>query len=329
MSVCTGIELVESLPTGGDLLKVTIDNTTEALWFFEHSAALEYLNQDVIVEYRQDIYKGDLRQFIATFVKPTKVNTIDREENIKLFCDSVDNYSNVSFNEIQMGETRAGCIVYCISSEFKTSAAAVWQELIIRDRSMHVAKLRIFDYDNKSADYAGSYVCTELARNQYGFQSEFIAPINGECPPNPEIEIARNFIVSYFSDDVAAMDYNAKYALIDTLQTVIDYEPGYALVRLAMELSMVDAMKNITNDVDLKSIGQALLAERGFHCRKSELSSLVNNVIMASSAQWPNKVLVLKLLDIPTEENIPEYKVMCSIKSTVDSILRVRKGVVD
>lgn len=329
MSVCTGIELVETLSANNDLLKVTIDDNTEAYWFYSYSNALQYLNQDVIVEYRQDIYKGEMRQFIATFVIPTVITTLSKDTNIKLFSDSVDNYATLSFNEIQIGETVPNCIVYCVNSEFKSSAAATWQELIIRDKTMHIAKLRIFDYDNKMADFKGRYVQTDLSRNKYGFQSEFIFPIEGSVMPNAEIEIAANYIKTYFCNDMAAMDFMNAYTFIPSMKEYIDYEPGYGLVRLAMELSIVDSMSNVTNDVDLKSIAHALLACRGYITRNSELSPTVNNIIMASKIKWDNKTKVLKLLDIEQDEVLPERRVYDSVKDMVSVLLTVRKGIAD
>lgn len=329
MSVCTNIELVETLPTSGDLLRVTIDNSVEAYWFYSFAESTKYLNQEVIVEYRQDIYKGALHQFIATFIIPTVVNTLEKKDNIKLYIDSVDNQSNLSFSEIAIGETKKGCIVYCVRSEFKSSSAAIWQELLIRDKSMHVAKLRLFDYDNKAAEFSGRYVMTELTRSKFGFQSEIIYPVEGECQANPEIDIAIQYIKNYFSNDVDAMSYISKYNLIESLREIIDYEPGYSLVRLAMELSMVDSMFNITKDVDLVSIGHALLAGYGYHVRNSELSPIVNNVILASSVKWKSRVTVMKLLDNYVEDKIPERYILDSIKDTVNTMLIVRKGVKD
>lgn len=329
MSICTGISLVETLPSGDELLKVTIDNSTEAFWFYRYSDALAYLNQEVIVEYRKDVYKGELAQFIATFVKPTVIQTLSKEDNIKLYCDMVDNNANLSFSEIAIGETRPGCIVYCVACEFKSSNNATWQELIIRDKSMRTAKLRLFDYDNKAANFAGQYVMTELSRNKFGFQSEFINPVAGEVPPNPELEISKKYIQNYFANDSNALAYIAKTGVIGFLEEAIDYEKGYGLVRLARELAVLDAMKNITKDVDLKSIGQALLASRGYLVRNSVLSNSVNNVIQAYSIKWDNTALVLQLLDTACEEDIPEKKVMQSITSTVSTLIEVQKGTVD
>lgn len=326
MAICTSIELVEKVSSGGNLLKVTIDKSTEALWFFDYAASLQYLNQEVIVEYRRDIYKGELRQFIATFVLPVVVQTIDKKDNIKLYTDQVDNNANLSFSEIEIGETRKGCIVYCTASSFKSSPNATWQELIIRDKSMHTAKLRVFDYDNKAARFAGQYIMTELSKSKFGFQSEIVTPTPGDVMPNPEIELAITFIKNYFSNDVVAMKFITDTNLFNQLKEEIDYEKGYGLMRLAMELSMTDNLYNISKDLDIKTIGQAILCSYGHFTRESVLSNSINNVTLAMGYHWENRGMIGKLLDVALEEKPAESSIMKSIQETVASILEVRKG---
>lgn len=327
MSVCSSVELVESI-SGGDILKVVIDDNVEAFWMYNYSDALNYVGKEVAVDYRTDIYKGNMCQFINTFIVPTVVQTVDKKENIKLFCDQEDNQSTVSFNDMLMGETKQGCVVFCISSEYKSSSAAVWQELVIRDKFMRVAKLRIFDYTNVGVEFAGRYVLTELTKSKYGFQSTLITPVDGLTSVNPEITIAKDFIQTYFAGNPEALSFITNNHLISFLEEHIDYEAGYGLVRLAMELSMVESMYNITKDVDLVSIEEALIAYRGYLTRSSVLSHTVNNIIVSTSAKWHDKKKVMLLLDIPQEdEDLPERKVFNSIIETVDTLLSVRKGV--
>jgi len=325
MSKCTDIVLVEKL-NNVDMLRVTIDNTIEAYWLFNYSDALNYIDKEVIVDYRQDIYNGELCRFIKTFTIPTVIQTLDKSTDIKLYCDQVDNHSNVSFSDIEVGESYKGAIVYCTACSYKASKAAVWQELIIRDKSMHTAVLRIFDYESKEVNFAGKYVMAELRRNKYGFQSEFINEVPGETIPNPEITIAKEYIQNFFIDDDVAQSYISKYNVLQFLEEAMDYETGYGLMRLAMELAMIDKMDNISRDVDFKSISQALLAKRGYLVRESVLSKTVNNVLLATSIQWPNKALVMRLLDECSENKPAEYYVMESIQSTVNTLLEVRKG---
>lgn len=326
MSICTGIEKLESKAMLGDLLRVTFDDLPSALWFYDYAEAMKFLNKEVIVDFRMDIYNGIQSNFINTFTIPTVINTLDKQENIKLYLDQVDNQSNLSFNEIADGESRQGCIVFCTSCEFKSSGNATWQELIIRDKSMHTAKLRLFNYDNKAANFAGKYVMTELIRNQYGFRSELISPVPGEVAANPELDIAEQFIKNYFSTDVIAMQYIAKYNLLDNMKNHVDYEMGYSLVRMAMELSMVDSMHNITKDVDLEAIGEAIMLSYGHLCKNSVLSPSVNNITMSMGFNWNNKVVVLQLLDDALVEKPAEAKVYQSIKNCVAALLEVRKG---
>lgn len=329
MSICTSIEKMNDVRDSYELLKVTIDNSVAAYWFYDYAESLKYLDQEVIVEYRDEIYHGELCKFIKTFVLPTVVQTLDKKENIKLYCDIEDNQSNLSFSEIVDGETRPGCIVYCVDCQFKSSSNAVWQELTIRDRSMHIAKLRLFNYDNKAANFKGSYVMTELSRNKFGFRSELISPISGEVAPNPELKIARQYIMSYFSNDPVSMQYITETSVLDYLSEDIDYERGYGLVRLATELSMVDAMYNMTKDVDLSAIGRALLCMRGYLTHVSVLSKSVNSIMVAMKYMWDNRKTVILLLDNPQDEYpLPERAIMESIRTTVNTMIDLRKGVV-
>ncbi len=328
MTVCTSVVKIDTLPNIGDLLEVTLSDGVKALWFFSYAEALKYINQEVIVEFRDDIYRGEMRTFIHTFTTSTIIQTLDKSENIKLYCDQIDNYANLSFNEIADGETRMACVVFCTHQEFKSSANATWMELVIRDRTMHTAKCRIFDYESTEAEFAGKYITCSLSRSKYGFTTTFAKTMDGECPPNPEIEIAKNYILNFFKADPIAYQFIQKLNLIGTMEEAVDYEKGYGLMRLAMELSYVDAMENITKDVDLVSIAQSLLASYAYLTRTSVLSPTLNNVFLATQFQWQNKVLVMRILDDCAEEHPAEYHVFKSIKEMVSTILEVRKGTV-
>lgn len=328
MDKCTDIVLLEHSDTVGDVLNVTINGDTTALWFYSYAEALKFVGKEVIVEYRKDMYNGVIRQFIATFTIPTVITTLDKKEGFKLYVDQVDNFASLSFNEIADGETAYNCVVFCTAQEFCSSGNAVWLQLTIRDKTMHTATLRLFNYDNSNAEFAGKYINTELSRSKYGFKSDQIVPMNKEVLPNPEIEIARQYILNYFANDAVAYQYINKTNIIDYLSVVVDYELGYGLMRLAMELAMVDSMENITKDVDLTTIGRALLVSRGHYSRESVLSGSVNNVVLAMGYPWENKQLLLQIIDEALEQKPKEYLVMKSIKSTVDTILTVRKGTV-
>ena len=326
MSVCTSIVKLND-STNGDLLEVTIDNEVTALWFYSYADALQFLNQDVIVDYRKDVYDGQIRQFIKTFTIPTIVNTLDKKDNFKLFLDQVDNQCNLAFSEIDIGESRLGCIVFCVAQEYKSSTNAVWMELLIRDKTMHVAKLRIFDYENKQAQLAGRYIIGPMSRSKYGFQSDEMSPAPGDIRVNPEIDLAVQFIQNYFCNDIVAMQYMNKLQMLDMMKEYIDYEKGYALMRMAMELSMCDVLSNIANDVDVTTAGHIILTSYGHTTRtNSILSRSVNNVFLAQQFPFPNKKDVVTSLDESLEKHEPVYNVVKQIQKTVNTILEIRKG---
>lgn len=328
MSVCTSIVKVETVQGIGDLLLVSFDDRGDAYWWFSYADSLQYVSQPVIVETHKDIFRGEMHDFIRTFTTTTVIQTLDKSSNIKLYCDQVDNFANLSFNEIADGENRKGCIVFCTHQEFKSSNNAVWMELIIRDRLMHTAKLRIFDYETKEAEFAGKYIATELSRNKYGFQSTVAKVVNGECPPNPEITIAREFITNFFAGDEVATQFINRINLFSFLEEHVDYEMGYSTMRLAMELAVVDSMENISKDVDLVAISHAILASYAYITRTSVLSPEMNNVFLATQFSWPNKTMVMRILDDLSDDHPAEYKVFKSIKSMISTLLEVRKGVV-
>lgn len=326
MSICTAIEKVT---THGDtdLLRVTIDNMVTALWFYDYADSLQFLNQEVIVDYRQDIYNGDMCQFIKTFTIPTVVTTLDKHEGFKLYLDQEDNQANTSFNEISSGETKYGCIVFCCKQENKSSRNASWTEYLIRDRFMRVAKLRMFNAEENDTDFSGQYVHCDLERNQYGFTTRAMVSVGGVMAINKEIAVAEDFVKGFFSADVPAMDYINKNNLLEAFKQHVDYEIGYGVVRLAMELAMADALRNVTKDVDVDAIAQALLCRYGYLTRSSILSPTVNNVFIAQQFMFPNRRCVVLCLDEMNEERPEEASVVKNIVDTVDNILRIRKGV--
>lgn len=327
MSICTAIEKVGN--NGDiDLLRVTIDNTVVAYWFYDYADSMQFLDKEVIVDYRKDIYEGEMRQFIKTFVIPTVVNTLDKTEGFKLYLDQEDNQANTSFREIKIGETKYGCIVFCTHQEYKSSSSANWAELIIRDKFMRCAKLRIFDVDNKE-DFSGTYIHCDLSKSKFGFQTNQAVAVGGYMAENKEIAIAEQFVRNFFADDKVASDYLNKTALLDRLKNVVDYEKGYATVRLAMELAMADAMRNITKDVDITAICQALMCRYGHYTRSSVLSEQVNNVFIAQQFMFPNRKCVVLCLDITNTERPDEAQIYQHIIDTVDNVLRIRKGVLD
>lgn len=323
--ICKSVAKVEEL-NGMDVLLVKFDDDTTAYWFYREALALEYVNQPVVVSFRNDMYKGSVVSVINTLVMPTKVNVIEKHEGIRLFCDQEDNLSNLSFNEIANGETKVGCIFYCVACTTKTSAKSVWVEMKIRDKSLRVATLRVFDPEGVAKDLTGSYCMSALTKNEYGFQTKQVLEATGTCPRNVEIDIAKEYIQSYFVANAPAIAFMETHDFINQMENVVDYERGYGLVRMAMELSMCEQLYNITNSLDIQVMEYAVLVSRSHYCTNMQFSAEVNNVILTIRCKWPNAVKLIAMIDPGAVENRPdEYAVLRNIQETVNTILEKKK----
>lgn len=323
--ICNAITKVEAL-NGMDVLLVAFDDGTSAYWFYNEALALEFLNKEVIVTFRNDMYKGNVVSVINTFVQPSKVNTVDKRNNIKLFVDQTDNLSNLSFNDIAVGETKVGCLFYCVACQVKSSDKSVWVEMRIRDKSLRVATLRIFNPEQMPGNLAGKYCQASLTKSEYGFQTKSVYEATGECPRNAEIDIARDYVKSYFATDVQANAFMDAVNFMDKMEDVIDYEPGYGLVRMAMELSMCEQLYNVTNSLDVKLMEHAILTSRAHYCTNMQFSEEVRNVILTIRCKWPNVTKLVAMLDPGSVESRPdEFAVLCRIRETVATILEKKK----
>lgn len=323
--ICISITKVETL-NDMDVLSVGFDDGTTAYWFYNEALAMDFLNKEVIVSFRNDMYKGNIVPVINTFVQPSRVNVVERHDNVRLFVDQEDNLSNLSFNDMVEGETKSGCLYYCVSCQLKTSDKSVWLEMLIRDRSMRIATLRVFSPENNAQNLAGKYCQSSLTKSVYGFQTKEVFEATGECPRNPEIDIAKDFIMSYFTSDVPANTFMTAVDFMSKMEQVIDYEPGYGLVRMAMELSMCEQLYNVTNSLDVKLMEYAILTSRAHYCTNMQFSDETCNVILTIRCKWPNAVKLVAMLDPGNVEARPdEYAVLCSIRETVNTILEKKK----
>ena len=74
MAICTNIELLETVNVDTQILRVTLDGSTSALMVYDLAEAMKYLNKDVEVTYRKDIWNGNICDFINTLTEHAVVN---------------------------------------------------------------------------------------------------------------------------------------------------------------------------------------------------------------------------------------------------------------
>lgn len=333
MAVCTSVVKLESVNEEDDIILVTIDDEVKAYMLFNYAQSLQFVGKEVIVSYRRDVYKGKIEMFINTLTVPVKVTTLDREDNIKLFVKQEDNNSNCCLADVEVGKSIGKAILYCIESKYESSEKAVWISLKVRDKAGRVAVLRLFDYDSRDANYSGMYIRASIKRTKYGFTTDMIDPIDIEFAPNPEIEIAKKYIQMYFIDDAYMKGVFGTTKLLEGMEEFVEVELGYALVRLAVELDVLDELKNALDEVDFRAISYALVMKYGY-IAKSQLKSYsprLKSITFALQNGLPSSVAtkVLMILDEDSTDvdRIPEKDIFNNITSLANSVIKAKKAV--
>lgn len=326
MSVCTSVVKLNNITEDIDMMLVTIDNDIKAYMVGNYADTLQFVDVEVIVSYRKDIYEGKIETFINTLTIPVKVNVLDRDTNFKLYSNIEDNNSNVCFADILEGQISYNAVVYCIDSMYESSPNATWMTLKIRDKAGRIAKVRLFDYDNDKAYYGGIYVKMTLRRTKYGFTTQEIIPVQSDFPVNPEIDICRTYIENYFAGDTYIADVFNKTKLLDCMYASIAEERGYSMVRAAIELDILSSLKNDLNDIDFKAVSYALIMKYGYLTKssKSDYSDTLKMWTFIFSCKPPKTVLLILDKDAePTHERV----IFDKIVDLADSVIQIKKEV--
>lgn len=319
------LEHIDDSPN--DVLEVMVDDTI-ALMFAEYSDVVQYLDKDLLVEFRDDLYKGNIRRFVMTITAKTVVTTLDRKDNIRLYVTDSYNNATIAFSDIDVGDAVTDGVVYCNKQEYESSAQAVWLTLTCTDKQGRIARLRIFDYNNRNAELAGHYIMADLRRTQYGFICKYANPVDDSVPKNPEIMIAKQFILSTFNYDDEMFKFIAKTQILEVIENYLTTERGYELVIMANELNMISGLENAVPHLDLKSLKRAVVFERCYmRSEADDFSPSFHALTMITKLPLDNKKILINILDENPQYVSAERKVYRSIKQAVAAIISTRKEI--
>lgn len=333
MSKCTSVVKVKTGYDGSDLVKVTIDDEITAYMFTDYTACLEFLNQEVIVTFDKDIIEGKIEQVIRTFTVPVKATVLAREDNIKLFCNEIDNNSNICFCDITEGTVFPGAVMYVTKTEYKMSERASWIAFYVRDKIGKVSVLRLFDYDRAEINYSGMYIKASIRKSIGGFVTSEVRNVDYDYPTNPEIAIARSFIETYFIGDDTINEIINRTKLLEYMSKYIDTEKGYLLVRTAVQLDILQGLRNDFNDINFTAVAYAILLNNGYITKDQEkgFSKGFMSSVFVLQAKLPKDIseIVIKIIDPGQDDNTasPERRVYDSVLRLAETVILVKKGV--
>jgi len=326
----TKIELLESYATEQQLMRLTFDEGKDSAYIiWSHANLVQYLNDEVIATFRQDMYNGTIAKFVNTIAKVGVVHTLERSNNVKLYVDVTDNPSNIRFKEIEDGGTAVNAIVYVTDIRFDSSARAEWADLTVMDQARKIAQLRIFSPDSKIQDFRGRYVMCDIRKNRYGLSTDSVVTVDNAFPFSPEVEISERFLMDAFAEDADILALLAETKFADFAKKVVDLEPGYILVRLAIELDVASELANLVKEVDVDLIKRCLLIEKfNVFQQTSPYRNDIVTFVTASRYKFDHKNEVLLTLYSDEEKFSMERVVLKQVREMADTIINVKKGLI-
>lgn len=326
----TKIELLESYATEQQLMRLTFDEGKDSAYIiWSHANLVQYLNDEVIATFRQDMYNGTIAKFVNTIAKVGVVHTLERSNNVKLYVDVTDNPSNIRFKEIEDGGTAVNAIVYVTDIRFDSSARAEWADLTVMDQARKIAQLRIFSPDSKIQDFRGRYVMCDIRKNRYGLSTDSVVTVDNAFHFSPEVEISERFLMDAFAEDADILTLLAETKFADFAKKVVDLEPGYILVRLAIELDVASELANLVKEVDVDLIKRCLLIEKfNVFQQTSPYRNDIVTFVTASRYKFDHKNEVLLTLYSDEEKFSMERVVLKQVREMADTIINVKKGLI-
>ena len=326
----TKVQLLEKFEAELDLCEVEFDNGADkALIIWNYTNLIGYVGGEAIVTFRMDMYKGQPARFINTLARVGVVHTLEREDNIKLYVDKLDNHCTISFRDIAEGHTAQRVTVYVVSVDVDSSARATWWDLTVQDKDRKTAKLRIFNPEGSDTDYKGRYIMCDISRNKYGFSTNAIVTVDSQFSYSPEVAVAEKFIMDTFANDLGALQAIQSTSFIEIARQYVAEEPGYVLVRLAMELDLANELANLTGDVDMGLVKQCLLLDKFWVLNNtSEFHREIVAYASASRAKFPTAKTCLQILYSDSPDWASTRAVVHACQDMADRLVDVKKGLV-
>ena len=110
---------------------------------------------------------------------------------------------------------------------------------------------------------------------------------------------------------------------------MVDLEPGYILVRLALELDIASELSNLVKEVDTNLIMRCLLLEKfGLFQQTSPYHTDIVTFITASKYRFNRKNEVLLALYSDDERFSMERIILRQVREMADTIIKVKKGLI-
>lgn len=299
------VTLERTISSDLDQCRIVIDFDS-IVAFYPFSELSNYIGKDVRYDVRPDIVSGVPETVLSEIVLVSEIQTVDATVNKKLIpMNTKRPMCNFSIKDIKYGVPECGKIALMVSATKGASKKASWYDCTMLDMYSKQFSLRIFSTqislgeDNSVGieSKINSYVKFDIMKTKYGFQTDELYFVSDVTEPSPEVTISREIVKNYVATDSALNEYFKAYDMASVLDSSIDGEPGYAWVKIASEFYVIDALDNISSDVDVRAMKRAAVCSYGY--------------LLPHNDPWARNVLnVVKLLKFKELKEDAELKAM-------------------
>lgn len=333
------ITRIENIKDKLDYCEMVIDGFPFKV-FCDYDDYVRYIDVTIAFEIRNDVYHGDIIEVVEGIIERKTLVTVSKEEDIKLLPDikGWTGICNFALASLRVGETMGDCIFYLTDMYIDGSERAKWFQLKVVDMTSKVYEIRMFTSGGMSAvnmeagikNFIGSYIKCNVTSTKYGLQTSEIDLYPVDVVEAPEVLVAITIINDAVKDDIELLGYLEQYDFIEQLRKVIDVEPGYHLVRIASEITMIKYLKNISDVYSDKLLIRAAIVSRGYLInRKNELSKPILNVNKLMRSKLASDIELINTIDVLSEDTTPNKRVYIKIRKFVDFVISERRGVIN
>lgn len=326
------LEKVKEASPQVDLIRVYFEHLEHELvyMFGRYNEVVQYLDQDVLVDFREEIVDGAFVPCVASLSVISQVTTLDKEEGIKLYIDEDFELgtSNLVFNDLHEGDSIEKAIMYCIDHKYESSAKATWAELTVLDKKRSVRKLRVFDPDRDSTKFKGCFIKAFVKYTKYGLvASDVYLHSEATVDANPLVAIAMRSIQKAISNDTLLIEVVNNEGFLDKLPNYNleeGYEAGFMAVRLAVELALIAQTRNISKHLDQELLTRLAVCEKLFvvtNREKATASLHMQNIIKLTKYPLARNKPLFTAIDKDSHINLPEVAFYEGIKKSASVVV--------
>lgn len=333
------VTLIERVQGTVDCCKIRID--FDDLYIFgKYEELCDFIGKRVSYDTRSDVYNGRAITVVANLAEIYKIQVLDKTTNIRLVPENSEDRvgCNFTIDSLKYGDRSVNCVAFLSSAKPMSSARSEWVDCVMVDKKSKVFEMRIFTRNADSGDIdpteavlakVGRYVKFNLEFTQFGYQAKSIELVDTPVLVPPEVEVAIRIILGAVEEDKELKQYMEYYKYIETLRNVIDVEFGYHLVKIASEISMINALENISDLYDSKTLIRAAITSRGYLLpAKTKFSRPILNItkVMRTDLQTCRELLLI-LDPASEEESSPTKRMYMEISAFACKVVDERRGI--